>query len=69
MNKAELKAEIEGMSEQDKVRLCQCICCKHNPYSCGCGEKDEDKNGFCKHFIVDDMLFIPKEEKQNEIND
>ena len=68
MNKAELKEKIEGMSEQDKVRLCQCICCKHNPYRCGCGEKDEDKNGLCKHFIVD-TPFIPKEEKQDEIND
>lgn len=36
----------------DLKRMKQCISCMRDPETCGCTEKDEDKNGMCKNHIA-----------------
>ena len=42
--------EILTMSQNDRMRLVQCMKCKKDPDICGASEKDEDENGLCKLF-------------------
>lgn len=44
---------IRYLSDNDKLRLLQCLYCVHDPGVCGCTEDDEDEQGMCKYYRMD----------------
>ena len=42
------------MTEHEKQRLIQCITCARDPETCGCTEANEDENGFCTEWEINE---------------
>ena len=42
------------MKEREKQRLIQCITCARDPETCGCTEANEDENGFCTEWEINE---------------
>jgi len=48
----EFTKQLPNLSDNDLLRLAQCVFCGRDPGTCGCTEKNEDSKGMCKRFTT-----------------
>ena len=41
---------VMSLSPYDRIRLLQCVFCDNDPETCGCTERNEDKDGMCRKY-------------------